>query len=338
MKSKLIICAVVASMLTACSNISEEVTTTATTPESDATTTVQTESTTTTTQTESTTTTTEATQTEEVTEATTTPEQSQDTTTAPEPEVVLTLSNEEYNEAKEAFGEFSHFDESNIASYYVYSQENPDVSPEKVVTYVNVGLDRPFYTDTTVVSDPDSILVLINKYNSIPSDWLPNDLMLLPSSMCTPGRDLYMRWEAAQAFEKLHNDAKELGLTILAHSTHRTYSYQKMLYDNYCASYSVANADTYSARPGYSEHHTGLAVDVKNADSNYNQFVYTDEYQWMKDNAHKYGFIQRYIEGTQWITGYITEEWHYRYVGVEVATDVYNSGLTYDEYYAIYLQ
>lgn len=338
MKSKLIICAVAALMLTACGNISQEVELTTTTPATDSTTTVQIDTTTITTTEAATTTTTEATQTEEITDTQTTPEQTQATTTALPPKEVITLSDEEYNEAVLTFGEFSHFDENNIASYYEYSQKNPEVSPEKVVTYVNVGLNRAFYTDTTVVADPDDILVLINKFNCIPSDWLPADLTLLPSSMCTPGRDLYMRYEAAMAFEKLHNDAQAQGLTILAHSTHRTYNYQKMLYDNYCASDSVANADTYSARPGYSEHHTGLAVDVKNADSNYNQFVYTDEYQWMKDNAHKYGFIQRYIEGTQWITGYITEEWHYRYVGVEVATAVYNSGLTYDEYYVTYLQ
>lgn len=97
------------------------------------------------------------------------------------------------------------------------------------------------------------------------------------------------------------------------------------------------NADTYSARAGFSEHQTGLAIDVKNATVAYDKFGTTPEYQWAKDNVQKYGFIIRYLPSTIDITGYQSEEWHFRYVGVDTATAVYNLGITYDEYCARYL-
>lgn len=230
-----------------------------------------------------------------------------------------------------------HCIEENLDAYVEYYSQNPTLSTAQVVTYVNIGLDREFYTDPKEVEDPDDLLVLVNKYNYVPKDYTPSDLTLLPSDICTPGRELYLREEAAQAFCELAQAAKQDGYSILAHSTYRTYDYQKMLYDNYAASDGVENADTYSARPGYSEHHTGLAVDVRTDTVNYDQFRSTEEYVWMLNNAHKYGYVLHYLEGTQWITGYITEEWHFRYVGVDVATQIHSLGITFDEYHATYL-
>ena len=94
---------------------------------------------------------------------------------------------------------------------------------------------------------------------------------------------------------------------------------------------------TYSARPGYSEHQTGLAIDVRSADRVYTDFGQTREYEWAKENIYQYGFILHYMPGKQWITGYKTEEWHFRYVGKETAKIIKESGLTFDEYCAVYL-
>ena len=96
-------------------------------------------------------------------------------------------------------------------------------------------------------------------------------------------------------------------------------------------------ADKYTARPGYSEHQTGLAIDVKDGSGQYAFFKNSDEYKWMKDNAHKYGFILRYPEGKEHITGFSFEAWHYRYVGVDVATFIYENDLTFDEYHMMYI-
>ena len=107
---------------------------------------------------------------------------------------------------------------------------------------------------------------------------------------------------------------------------------QKNLYNNYVKRDGAQNADRYSARPGYSEHQTGLAFDINYADS---RFEGTDQAIWLAENAYKYGFILRYPEGKEHITGYMYEPWHYRYIGVENAAKIFASGLTLEEYYGL---
>ena len=109
---------------------------------------------------------------------------------------------------------------------------------------------------------------------------------------------------------------------------------QKYLYNSYVSRDGKEEADTYSARPGHSEHQTGLAFDLNSIDIS---FADTDEGKWVVDNCYKYGFIIRYPEGKDNITGYIYEPWHLRYVGVDLATKLYNQGdwITLEEYYGI---
>ena len=135
------------------------------------------------------------------------------------------------------------------------------------------------------------------------------------------------------SFEFLAKKASEEGYNIRAVSTYRSYSYQTNLYNNYVSQDGVEEADKYSARAGFSEHQTGLAVDVDNRETDFNNFENTKEFNWMLENAHKYGFILRYPKGKEFITGYMYEPWHFRYVGVEIATYIYQNNLTYEEYY-----
>ena len=103
------------------------------------------------------------------------------------------------------------------------------------------------------------------------------------------------------------------------------------MYNDYVANYGVDYANNCSAKPGYSEHQTGLAVDVMGSNNDYNKFEYTKEFEWMKSNAHLYGFILRYPKGKEHITGYKYEPWHYRYVG-DIASTIYNRNITLEEY------
>lgn len=240
---------------------------------------------------------------------------------------------QEPTKAGSKYAALSYYIESKLQAYEEYATAHPDYSVDKIVTFVNIGLENEFYSNTKIIENPSDILVLCNKYNSLPADYVPSDLVEVTGANAAAG-GLKLRKEAAEAFDRLCAGAKEAGYSIYAASTYRSYSYQKSLYNNYVASDGAAKADTYSARPGFSEHQTGLAVDVKNATTVYDNFGSTKEYQWAKDNIHKYGFIIRYLPSTIDITGYKSEEWHFRYVGVETATAVYNSGLTYDEYYA----
>lgn len=160
----------------------------------------------------------------------------------------------------------------------------------------------------------DGILIA-NKSYSLPSDYYPE---FLP--------------ETQAAFDEMSADAAAEGLNLYISSGFRSYEYQSKIYNNYVARDGQAAADTYSARPGHSEHQTGLAFDLNTIDVS---FENTPEYEWVAVNAHKYGFIVRYPKGKEDITGYIYEPWHLRYLGVEKATAVYESGLCLEEFLGI---
>ena len=140
--------------------------------------------------------------------------------------------------------------------------------------------------------------------------------------------------DAIAAFNEMKAAALTEGLTINVCSGFRSYSTQKSLYNNYVNRDGKVKADTYSARAGYSEHQSGLAMDINMAGDEFNN---TPEAKWLKDNAYKYGFILRYPDGKSNETGYKYESWHYRYVGVDLATKLYNDGnwITMEEYFGI---
>ncbi|GAB3059602.1 D-alanyl-D-alanine carboxypeptidase family protein [Salinicoccus sesuvii] len=165
----------------------------------------------------------------------------------------------------------------------------------------------------------DDILI-VNKEISLPEDYSPG-----------------LQPEVIEAYQQMFQDGAAEGLDFVLVSDFRTYDYQAQLYQNYIARDGQEAADQYSAKPGHSEHQTGLAIDVGSSDSLTNlkwEFGDTPEFQWMKDVAHEYGFIIRYLEGKEDITGYMYEPWHLRYVGEE-APAIYESGLTLEEYLGI---
>ena len=150
----------------------------------------------------------------------------------------------------------------------------------------------------------------------------------------------YLVKDAHDAYVELYNAAKADGMNLIITTSYRSYGFQSTLYYNYVNQDGQANADTYSARPGYSEHHTGLAADLSTPSltNAFTQFIYTDEYKWMKENSYKYGFIQRYTDENQYITGYQPEAWHYRYVGKDVAKYIHDNDITFEEYYAYFVE
>ena len=139
---------------------------------------------------------------------------------------------------------------------------------------------------------------------------------------------------AKEAFENLSSDAKKENLNIIAMSTYRSYNYQVNLYNRYVQQDGKENADTYSGRPGHSEHQTGLAADVYNKTETYTNFEKTKEYEWMQNHAHEYGFILRFPKDKVDETGYQFESWHYRYVGLEAAKYIKEHNISFEEYYA----
>ena len=219
--------------------------------------------------------------------------------------------------------------------YLSYKEKNPSLDNETIVVYVNMGLDNDFYTNVKDSPYKYTNTVLSNKYYYLGSDYVPKDLTRINDKYSSGEK--YMTKEAAKAFEEMSEAARKEGYTVRAVSTYRSYSYQQNLYSNYANRDGKANADKYSARAGYSEHQTGLAVDVDNAKQSYTSFGNTKEYNWMKENSYKYGYILRYTKETEFITGYMKEEWHYRYVGKEIAEYIHEHPMTYEEYYVRFL-
>ena len=158
-------------------------------------------------------------------------------------------------------------------------------------------------------------ILLVNKKYSLPSDYDPK-----------------VNEEALSKLKEMQVDAKVLGLNLQLVSGYRSYSTQEALYNKYVKKDGEKLANTYSAKPGQSEHQTGLAFDIGSVTAS---FANTDEAKWIANNSYKYGFIVRYPKDKTDITGYIYEPWHVRYLGVDNATKVYESGLTLEEYLGI---
>lgn len=230
------------------------------------------------------------------------------------------------------FKEISYYNPNNLQRYISYQSNNKNLSRKEIIKKVNMNLDKNWYTDTSLALNINTNIVLVNKYYYLKEDYIPNQLILLDKNYCIGNK--YLVKNAKTAFETLAKDAKEIGLTIKAMSSYRSYSYQKNLYERYVKQDGVELADTYSARPGYSEHQTGLAIDVFNEKSPYTDFENTEEYKWMQEHAHEYGFILRFPKGKEEETGYQFEAWHYRYVGIKPATYIKKNNITLEEYIA----
>jgi D-alanyl-D-alanine carboxypeptidase len=187
-----------------------------------------------------------------------------------------------------------------------------------------------FYKNIKKIKNPEDILVLVNKNNKLDKSFVPSDL--LPISTDYAYDDKLVRLETKAAFESLAFSAIKNGYRIVAISTYRNYSYQEELYNHYVNEYGIEYADNCSARKGHSEHQTGLAIDVEGSNKDYMQFASSKEFVWMSKNAYKYGFILRYPEGKTYITGFKYEPWHYRYIGKDIAKEIYEKNITLEEY------
>lgn len=225
----------------------------------------------------------------------------------------------------------------NLDKYLEYSDKNSDLDLQEVVALVNVHRDKDYYDDMEETDTSLGNIMLVNKYNALSKDYEVENLTNI-SKTYSYGDNKKLNKEAYDAFIDLAEDAKKEGYTILIVSSYRSYKDQEDVWKDYKASFGTRKADAYAARAGSSEHETGLAIDVADYYDENDKFEDTDSFKWMQANAHKYGYILRYPKGKENITGYSYEAWHYRYVGIETATKVYNEGITYDEYYEYYLK
>ena len=263
------------------------------------------------------------------------------------PNSIKVIVENTYNKDITNYITLEYFNEENLDRYIKYdNNENKldsvyntetikdNYTYEDTVTFVNAYLDKDYYTNDINLTNEEAnkLDVIVNKYYKLNSDYEPSDLTKI-NSKYSSGSNQRLRAEAATKFEEMAGAMASEGLKIYAGSTYRSYDYQLGLYNRYVAQDGFAEAETYSARAGYSEHQLGLAVDILNGRWSY--LSETDkEYDWLINNSYKYGYILRYPRNKEYVTGYVFEDWHFRYLGIELATKVYESNLTYDEYVA----
>ncbi|MFA5603992.1 MAG: M15 family metallopeptidase [Bacilli bacterium] len=251
-------------------------------------------------------------------------------------EPITFLLSQEYSEKVAPIIQEKYFVEGKLEAYLSYQNKKPEMSIKDVISVVNAGADKEFYSDVKKVDTSKGNLMLVNKFNNLDEHFKFDDIVPISLQYAYNGHSI--RKEVLEKFVDMWHAANKLDLTLIVNSSYRDHEFQTELYELYVSMDGVAEADLYSARPGYSEHQTGLALDLSAYGSSIDDFGQTDEFVWMKENAHKYGFILRYPEGKEHITGYGYEPWHYRYVGKEVAEKIRNLNITFDEYYELYLK
>ncbi|BBH22219.1 D-alanyl-D-alanine carboxypeptidase [Paenibacillus baekrokdamisoli] len=188
-----------------------------------------------------------------------------------------------------------------------------------------------------MVTNTSSTIILVNKKRELASTYKPSDLVKpnIPFSFAGDSPKKLMRKPAATAIENLFAGAKKANISLKGVSAYRSYATQKAIFDRNAALKGAAVANKTSAHPGQSEHQTGLAIDVSSSSVNYaleQSLGKTKEGKWLKAHAAEYGFIVRYGEGQEKLTGYTYEPWHLRYVGVYIAQEITKQGLTLEQY------
>lgn len=186
-----------------------------------------------------------------------------------------------------------------------------------------------------IIQNPDDLLSLVKPGFNMSSSYEPKDLITPQMPIAPDCNNPKLRKEAADALIAMYNDAKKEGYSLVVNSAYRSYKSQKIIYDDYFKKYDEITASSLVAKPGSSEHQTGLGVDLTSESVIKGEklvFGDTPEYQWVLKNAHKYGFILRYPQGRSDITGIKHEPWHFRYVGKNAAKKVYENNWTLEEY------
>ena len=230
----------------------------------------------------------------------------------------------------------AYFIKDNLNRYTAYHSDNESLSARSVIEIVNTNNDYSYYDhdiDTDISKD---YLLLVNKYYHLGNDYVPDDLVNINNKYYY-GDGHQIRKVAYDAFIDMWNQANMEGIYFIINSGYRSFEDQQEVYDFYKNNYGTTYADSIAARPGYSEHQTGLSIDIFSTEYTTTEaFKNSTHYEWLVNNAYKYGFIQRYQSDTEDVTGFTEEAWHWRYVGVEVATYLHEHDITFDEYYAYF--
>lgn len=234
----------------------------------------------------------------------------------------------------------NYYINNNLYKYINFMNSKNESNSRSIVEHINAGRENEFYTTTEKADISKKELILVNKYHYLEEDYVPDNLVNI-SQKYSWGEEGSQKCETNtyDAFLKMWNNAKNEGHYLMVSSSYRDFEKQNNIFENYKNNYGIEYAENYVAHPGYSEHQTGYALDI--VDKNFktkSTFTTSQAFEWMKNNSYKFGFILRYQENKESVTGTNFESWHYRYVGTEVAKYIYENNITFDEYYEYFIE
>ena len=252
---------------------------------------------------------------------------------------ISSLINQDKNETIVGLVKEKYFLEKNLDRYLAYIEEEEEDNLTDVVAIVNVNADHKWYEEELETDTSLNEQMIVNKFYALSEDYTPENLVSIPLdySYGTEGENQLIEY-AYDKFLDLWQAAHDEGFYLMVTSSYRDYASQKEIYDYRKATQGERKADETAARPGHSEHQTGLVVDMTSTtEPSATDFSESEAYKWLKEHAHEFGFIERYPADKEYLTGYSPESWHWRYVGIEAATVMHEENIIYDEYYAFYL-
>lgn len=243
-------------------------------------------------------------------------------------------ANDGYNERRIEILYNECYVAKNRVRYFAFEETvEPETEADRIVALVNANRDRDYYTETEAANLKNADLLLVNKYYYLGPDFEVN---LVEQDAAYGSVGERMETETYAAFEEMFAAAGAAGYQLYVTSGYRGYEEQAEVFESYLAEGDEEYALKYAAKPGYSEHQTGRAIDVFTPGETTSSFASSPVAAWLADNAYKYGFILRYPEGKEELTGYNYEPWHYRYVGREAAQEIFQRGMTLEEYVAVF--
>jgi len=240
-----------------------------------------------------------------------------------------------YNKNLTKFLKEKYFIYDNLDKYIDYANENSSLETTKIVAIINTKANTEWYSEIQETDTSKGELMLVNKFNGLPSNYIPEDLITVSGTYGYSGKKV-----SKTIYDQLTNmldKAKTDGYTMLVEQGYRSYEDQEEAYNTIKDSSGINAADRQAARAGHSEYQTGLSIslNVYKVEDGLNA---SEGATWLENNSYQYGFIIRYPENTSDITGFKDEKWRLRYVGVEAAKKIHEEGITFDEYYAYYIE
>jgi D-alanyl-D-alanine carboxypeptidase len=241
----------------------------------------------------------------------------------------------DYNEHILKFMDEKYYIHSKLNEYLEYKNNNKKSEYSDIVALVNVEMHIDWLDNMKDTDTSKNELMLVNRVYGLSEDFVPADLVDVPSEYAYSGKKLSQK--VLDEVIKLIDSGKNNGYTFVISDGYRSYEEQKDIYDSYADFYGMSETDTFVARPGHSEYQTGMSFDLKPYNKVIDDVSSNEEYLWLRENAYKYGFIFRFEKEDKHLTGFSENSWRLRYVGKEAASVMRDEDICFEEYYAYYV-